>query len=69
MFEMLAEEAAVDGFYYNLHRLSTVNDSPKADVVVQKLKQKGFQGSRTHFDSLCIRTNATVAELKRIINE
>ena len=69
MFEVLADEANVNGFYYNMHRLNDKSDMPKVEAAVKKLRERGFQASKTHFDTICIRTNASVKELKAIINE
>jgi len=35
--------------------------------LVTSLQQAGFRASRTHFDTECIRTDATLAELKQIV--
>lgn len=39
----------------------------KAANVVLSLQKAGFRASRTHFDPLAVRTNASLAELINVI--
>ena len=69
LFGILEEESKSDGFFYNVNRLCVSKNLPKVVNVVSKLTSKGFLASRTHFDPLCVRTNANVNVLKELINE
>jgi tRNA (guanine26-N2/guanine27-N2)-dimethyltransferase len=42
---------------------------PKNQIIIEKLKEQGFEVSRTHFKPTAIRTNASVEEVRRIIIE
>jgi len=52
-------------FYYDLHKLakSTKKSSPKIDVLIKKLNDKGFEASRTHLCLTGLKTNASVKEI------
>ncbi|XP_069087601.1 TRMT1-like protein isoform X3 [Pleurodeles waltl] len=55
-------------FYYSIHRHSIRGmNSPKLNKFLQYLAQAGFLVSRTHFDPLGVRTNATLAKFKSVL--
>lgn len=55
-------------FYYSIHRHSIRGmNSPKLNKFLQYLTQAGFLVSRTHFDPLGVRTNATLAKFKSVL--
>lgn len=55
-------------FYFNLHKHCPKGPKMvKASNVVSSLQKAGFFASRTHFDSLSVRTTASLAELINVI--
>lgn len=56
-------------FYYDLHYLykKTGKRSDKMEKTMEKIRQKGFHVSRTHFCPTAIKTNATFDDMKEII--
>ncbi|MFX1276732.1 MAG: tRNA (guanine(10)-N(2))-dimethyltransferase [Promethearchaeota archaeon] len=56
--------------YYNIHKLSQklkLSHVPKMEEVLNLIKDKGFEASRTHFDYTAIKTNMNLSELKKIL--
>ncbi len=55
--------------YFNLHVLcDRMNlEIPPFDKVMNRLKENGFEVSRTHFDPISIRTTAGVEEVKSVL--
>ncbi|KAM4642755.1 TRMT1-like protein isoform 2-T2 [Discoglossus pictus] len=57
-------------FYYSIHRHSIRGmNIPKLNKFLQYLSEAGFQVSRTHFDPTGVRTNATLATFKSILEK
>ncbi|XP_033102089.1 TRMT1-like protein [Anneissia japonica] len=55
-------------FYFNVHlHTAKGKDALKMKKVIQLLKQNGFQASRTHFDPVAVRTNASLQEFLKIL--
>jgi tRNA (guanine26-N2/guanine27-N2)-dimethyltransferase len=57
-------------FYYDLHKIakSLKTSSPKIESVIEKLREKGFQASRTHLCRTGVKTNAGVSEILKLLN-
>ena len=56
--------------YFNLHKLSQnlkLTSVPKIKNVINIIKQKGYQASRTHFDLLSIKSDLDISLLKKIL--
>ncbi|TET61545.1 MAG: tRNA (guanine(10)-N(2))-dimethyltransferase [Promethearchaeota archaeon] len=56
--------------YFNLHKLSKIlklTSVPKIKNVINIIKQKGYQASRTHFDLLSIKSDLDISLLKKIL--
>jgi tRNA (guanine26-N2/guanine27-N2)-dimethyltransferase len=66
LLKLVIEEADLPPFYYDLHCLAkkTKIEIPKFEVLIKKLKDKGFKASRTHF---CLTSVKTDADYKNII--
>ena len=71
----LVEESYLSEFeqepvgYYNYHNYcKNGKDLPKLEKVIQKLKEMGFVASKSHFEKMAIRTNASTKELKSAIH-
>ncbi|XP_069808192.1 TRMT1-like protein [Dendropsophus ebraccatus] len=57
-------------FYYSIHRHTIGGlNIPKLNKILQYLLEAGFLVSRTHFDPTGIRTNASLATLKAILQK
>ncbi|XP_075473030.1 tRNA (guanine(27)-N(2))-dimethyltransferase isoform X2 [Ascaphus truei] len=57
-------------FYYSIHRHSIRGmNIPKLNKFLQYLSEAGFQVSRTHFDPTGIRTSASLATFKSILEK
>ncbi|KAE8611055.1 hypothetical protein XENTR_v10012320 [Xenopus tropicalis] len=68
----LRNEALVEHppFYYSIHRHSIRGlNIPKLNKFLQYLAEAGFKVSRTHFDPTGIRTNASLATFKSILQK
>ncbi len=65
------EEINMPISYYNIHKLCeelTLQSVPKMDLIIKKIKEKGYLASRTHFDFISIKTNMEIKELKRLLS-
>ncbi|MEM0475490.1 MAG: tRNA (guanine(10)-N(2))-dimethyltransferase [Candidatus Norongarragalinales archaeon] len=66
---LLAEEKNFPPWFFDLHSLASKLrvDSPNKLTLIEKLKTKGFRASRTHYSGTAIKTNASYAQLKKIL--
>jgi tRNA (guanine26-N2/guanine27-N2)-dimethyltransferase len=66
LLRLIIGEAEMPPFYYDLHYLAskTKMEIPKFEVLIKRLKDKGFKASRTHF---CLTSVKTDADYKNII--
>ncbi|MFW9788186.1 MAG: tRNA (guanine(10)-N(2))-dimethyltransferase [Candidatus Thorarchaeota archaeon] len=72
MLEKMVEEKSLTGVpFIDLHALFDLHNlAPiKNQIIIEKLKDHGYEASRTHFKSTAIRTNATVETVTRIITQ
>ncbi|MFX1574003.1 MAG: tRNA (guanine(10)-N(2))-dimethyltransferase [Promethearchaeota archaeon] len=56
--------------YYNIHKLSEklkLPFIPKVESIIKKIKESGYEVSRTHFDFLSIKTNMDIELIKNIL--
>jgi len=61
MLSLMESEVGMPPFYYNVHMLSKFlgrGEMPKIDVIVSRLKKKGFRAARTHFSKVSIKSDA-----------
>jgi len=60
LLKLIIEEAEMPPFFYDLHVISKKLkiDTPRFEVFMKKLKEKGFKASRTHFCLTAIKTDA-----------
>ena len=57
-------------YYYDVHSLCRIlnrSEVPKIDVVVSRLRSKGFSASRTHFSETSIKTDALLKTIRSVI--
>ena len=68
--QKIKEEVDVFG-YYNYHmmskKLEDVGELPKLDVIIEKIRKKGFKASRTHFSPTGIKTNLPAKSFLRLL--
>lgn len=67
MLGLVVDEIDVLG-YHELHILSRRHEkgNPKLDYVIEGLKEKGFEASRTYFSPTAFKTNASVKEIIKL---
>ncbi len=64
------EEINMPVSYYNIHKLCQqlkLTSVPKTKDIISLIKEKGYQGSRTHFDFLSIKSNLDLNTIKNIL--
>jgi tRNA (guanine26-N2/guanine27-N2)-dimethyltransferase len=69
LIEQIMQEANMPPFYYDIHRLAKrlKKKIPKTEVLMKKLKNRGFKASRTHFSPVSIKTDAKMRDLRVIL--
>jgi tRNA (guanine26-N2/guanine27-N2)-dimethyltransferase len=69
--KMIEEAKLTDHPFIDIHALCDLHGlaPPKNKDVMEHLKERGFEVSRTHFKSTAIRTTASVKEMKTSISE
>jgi len=69
LLKLLIEEAEMPAFYYDLHSLAKKLKTgiPKLEILIKKLKKKGFKASRTHFCLTAIKTDADYKKLIKFL--
>ncbi|MCD6502667.1 MAG: methyltransferase [Euryarchaeota archaeon] len=72
MLLLWEEECKINSPYYNIHELAKmygIKRIPKIEKVIEKLREIGYKASRTHFDPLSVKTNATVRDIIYVSKE
>jgi tRNA (guanine26-N2/guanine27-N2)-dimethyltransferase len=66
---LMVEESDAPGLYFNYHNLCKRFKvcAPRLEDILNKLQEKGFTATKTHFDPTSFRTDAKVEEIKDII--
>ncbi|MFH0929226.1 MAG: tRNA (guanine(10)-N(2))-dimethyltransferase [Candidatus Aenigmatarchaeota archaeon] len=69
LLDMLIAEAGMPPFYYDIHCLAKAKGFtiPKTEVLLKKLRKKGFKASRTHFCLTAIKTDADFKSFKKLL--
>ncbi|MFW9835527.1 MAG: tRNA (guanine(10)-N(2))-dimethyltransferase [Candidatus Thorarchaeota archaeon] len=70
ILEKMKEETMLTGIpFIDLHALFDLhNFAPvKNRIIIEELKEQGYEATRTHFKSTAIRTNASVEEVTKLI--
>jgi len=67
--KMREESVLTDRPYIDIHALCDLHNliPPSNQIIIDRLKEQGFEVSKTHFKSTAIRTTASVEEVTRII--
>lgn len=63
IINQIYEESRANALFYDVHGLCKkyrCRAVPKVETVIEKLRKKGFEASRTHFLPTAVRTNADV---------
>lgn len=71
LIEVLKQETKIPQPFYNIHAIASTHKLriPKLNKLVERLKEKGFESSRTHFLPYGIKTEAGMKELLETIRE
>ncbi|MHA2280556.1 MAG: tRNA (guanine(10)-N(2))-dimethyltransferase [Promethearchaeota archaeon] len=72
LLNLIREEINNPILYYNIHKLSKdlkISNIPKLNTIIEFIKKKGYQASRTHFDFLSIKTNMDINTIKETLIE
>lgn len=70
LLNLIKEEIGKPIFYYNIHKLSKIlkiSNIPKLEEIISRIKNKGYQISRTHFDFLSVKTNMDNDSIKNLL--
>ncbi len=66
------DEFGMPPSYYNVHKLCQdlkKESVPKMELLLDKLRQKGYKASRTNFDFTSIKTTMDIESLRNVIND
>ncbi|MFX0105722.1 MAG: tRNA (guanine(10)-N(2))-dimethyltransferase [Candidatus Hodarchaeota archaeon] len=72
LLAMAIEEVNMPVSYYNIHKLCQklqLASVPKIKDILRLIKEKGYRGSRTHFDFLSIKSDMDLNSIKNILVE
>jgi tRNA (guanine26-N2/guanine27-N2)-dimethyltransferase len=71
LLKLIINEAQMPPFYYDLHIIAKKHkiEIPKIEVLIKKLKDKGFKASRTHFCLTAVKTDADYKKLKKFLKQ
>ncbi len=61
---LMIEEAGHEPLFYDVHEVFRGSSIPKLEKIIEKLKEKGFKASRTHFSPVGIRTDAEISDIR-----
>jgi tRNA (guanine26-N2/guanine27-N2)-dimethyltransferase len=72
LLNLIKEEIAMPISFYNIHilgKIFKISNIPKINTIIDSIRKKGYQASRTHFDFLSIKTNMGIKAIKNILLE
>ncbi|MHA2036877.1 MAG: tRNA (guanine(10)-N(2))-dimethyltransferase [Promethearchaeota archaeon] len=72
LLNLIKEEINYPISYYNIHKLSKklkISNIPKINVLIDFIRKKGYDASRTHFDFVSIKTNMNINMIKETLLE
>ncbi|MHA2131224.1 MAG: tRNA (guanine(10)-N(2))-dimethyltransferase [Promethearchaeota archaeon] len=72
LLNLAKEEVTMPLSYYNVHKLCKtlkISAIPKLDTLINHIKKRGYNISRTHFDFLSIKTNMDMEMIKKALLE
>jgi tRNA (guanine26-N2/guanine27-N2)-dimethyltransferase len=72
LLNLIKEEIAMPISFYNTHilgKIFKISNIPKINTIIDSIREKGYQASRTHFDFLSIKTNMGIKAIKNILLE
>ncbi len=67
VLDVLSGESGLPPYFFDLHHAGRGSASPKMDAVMARLEKGGFKAARTHYSPTAIKTDATLAQLKKAI--
>jgi tRNA (guanine26-N2/guanine27-N2)-dimethyltransferase len=72
LLNIITEEINMPVSYFNIHKICQtlkLNSIPKIREIIDMIKKKGYQASRTHFDFLSIKSNMDLVAIKNSLIE
>lgn len=72
LLNLVKEEILMPLSYYNIHKLCKnlkISTIPKLDLLINHVRKRRYQISRTHFDFLSIKTNMDIEMIKKVLLE
>ena len=72
LLSLIQEELKMPASYYNTHKLCQILEIsmiPKLEILINKIKEKGYKCSRTHFDYLSFKSNLDIEGIKECLLE
>ena len=68
IFDLYEEEADAEAFFYSTEDLSSYfkKSAPRLESIIEQLKSKKINVSKTHFTPTGFKTNALIDEIKKI---
>ena len=72
LLSLIQEELKMPTSYYNTHKLCQIlkiSMIPKLEILINKIKEKGYKCSRTHFDYLSFKSNLDIEGIKECLLE
>jgi tRNA (guanine26-N2/guanine27-N2)-dimethyltransferase len=72
LLNLIKEEINMPISYYNIHKLSKtlkLSTIPKLNLLIDYIRKKKYQISRTHFDFVSIKTNMDLKLIKKVLLE
>jgi tRNA (guanine26-N2/guanine27-N2)-dimethyltransferase len=66
MLTMLEDEVGMPPYYYNIHKIVKLRGKgviPKMDLILERIRKRGFKVTRTHFSKVSIKTDAPYEEI------
>ncbi len=67
VLDVLSGESGLPPYFFDVHAAGRGAASPKMDAVLVRLHKSGFQAARTHYSPTAIKTDASLAQLKKAI--
>ena len=67
-FDVFEEESDAEPFFYSTDELGSYfkRSPPKFEKLLGKLSEKKLTTSRTHFNPVGFKTNATISQIKKL---
>ena len=67
VLDVLSGEIGLPPYFFDVHAAGRGSASPRMDDVLAQLQKQGFKAARTHYSPTAVKTDATLAQLKKAI--